>query len=377
MSTATLIAGIPAENPTLFRRLRLAAGDPAAWTKLDSRTMVVVRDIETARAREAGTADETLCPADLAPPQGLSADRATATAEAVTELFRREGVRQVRTDRTLPFIFAWHLQQAGIEVAYDPELGVLDRRTKGEAELAALARAQGVTEEAMEMACRTVATARAAADGTLQCDGETLTSERLKARIAGFLSDRGFSLGHGVIVATAPQAADCHDAGTGPLRTEVPVIIDIYPRDDASRYWGDCTRTVVHGAIPEIVQRMHQAVVAAKAAGIARLQVGQTGEAVHQAVIEVQQRHGFRLSRGQVTDEPTIQHGTGHGIGLEVHEPILLDDGGGPILEHEVFTVEPGLYGRATGGVRVEDMVVVTADGPRNLNRLAEGLDWR
>jgi len=181
MSTATLIAGIPAENPTLFRRLRLAAGDPAAWTKLDSRTMVVVRDIETARAREAGTADETLCPADLAPPQGLSADRATATAEAVTELFRREGVRQVRTDRTLPFIFAWHLQQAGIEVAYDPELGVLDRRTKGEAELAALARAQGVTEEAMEMACRTVATARAAADARA---GGSVCERRSTGRLA-------------------------------------------------------------------------------------------------------------------------------------------------------------------------------------------------
>jgi Xaa-Pro aminopeptidase len=276
----------------------------------------------------------------------------------------------------MPFIFAWHLQQAGIELTYDPELGVLDRRTKNAAELEALARAQAVTEEAMEMACRTVATARAAADGTLQHEGETLTSERLKARVAGFLSDRGFSLGHGAIVATAPHAADCHHAGTGPLKTGLPVIVDLYPRDDTSRYWGDCTRTVVHGSVPEIVQRMHQAVVEAKAAGIAKLQIGQTGEAVHQAVIGVQQRHGFRLSRGQLSDEPTIQHGTGHGIGLEVHEPILLHEAGGPILEHEVFTVEPGLYGRTTGGVRVEDMVVVTADGPRNLNRLPEGLDW-
>lgn len=373
---ATLIAGIPAENPTLFRKLHLAAGDPAAWLTIDGSTLVLIRDIERERAREAGRADRYLCPADAAPSQGLSPDRATATAQAVAELLRRDNVAVVRTDRTLPFIFAWHVMQAGIELQYDPDLGVLDRRTKTEEELHHLARAQSVTEEAMEMACGTIASALAAADGTLTHQGETLTSERVKAMIAGFLIDRGFSLGHGSIVATAPHSGDCHDSGTGPLKTERPVIVDIFPRDDSSRYWGDCTRTVVHGVIPDTVKSMHQAVVEAKAAGIQALQVGTSGEEVHRKVIAVQQSYGFPLSRGRVTDQPSIQHGTGHGIGLEVHEPILLDDGGGPILENEVFTVEPGLYGKATGGVRVEDMIVATASGPRNLNRLPDGLGW-
>ena len=87
--------------------------------------------------------------------------------------------------------------------------------------------------------------------------------------------------------------------------------------------------------------------------------------------------HGFEISRGTTTDEPTIQHGTGHGIGLEVHEPILLDDGGGELLANEVFTIEPGLYGRNDGGVRIEDMLVVQNGPARNLNRLHQGLDWR
>lgn len=376
MKKATLIAGIPAENPTLFRKLHLAAGDPAAWFEIGESTVVLVRDIERERAREAGDADRFLCPADAAPRSGLSPDRATATAQAAAEFLRREHVAAVRTDRSLPFIFAWHLMQLGIELEYDPDLGVLDRRTKNEEELEHLARAQTVTEQAMEMACGTIASATAAADGALNHGGESLTSERVKAMIAGFLIDRGFSMGHGAIVATAPHAGDCHHSGTGPLKTESPVIVDIFPRDDSSRYWGDCTRTVVHGAVPDTVRRMHRAVVEAKAAGIQALQVGASGEEVHRRVIAVQQDHGFPLSRGQVTDEPSIQHGTGHGIGLEVHEPILLDDGGGPILENEVFTVEPGLYGRATGGVRVEDMVVATSSGPRNLNRLHDGLAW-
>ena len=73
----------------------------------------------------------------------------------------------------------------------------------------------------------------------------------------------------------------------------------------------------------------------------------------------------------------SMRHGTGHGIGLDVHEPILLSDGGGEILNNEVFTVEPGLYSAKFGGVRVEDMVAVTAAGPINFNLLPDHLDWR
>ena len=121
---------------------------------------------------------------------------------------------------------------------------------------------------------------------------------------------------------------------------------------------------------------MHAAVVAAKHAATEVLVAGNTADQVHQASDAVLRQHGFKLSRGQVTDHPSIQHGTGHGIGLELHEPILLDNGGGKLMAGEVFTIEPGLYGSIDGGVRVEDMLVVT-DGPAiNLNSLPEGLDW-
>ncbi|MEZ6087759.1 MAG: M24 family metallopeptidase [Pirellulaceae bacterium] len=142
--------------------------------------------------------------------------------------------------------------------------------------------------------------------------------------------------------------------------TQRPVVIDIFPRDESTRFWGDCTRTVVHGQPSDQVLAMHRAVVAAKAAATSALQVGSTGDAVHQAATKVLTQHGFPLSRGTITDHPSIQHGTGHGIGLEIHEPILLDDNGPELLANEVLTIEPGLYGRIDGGVRVEDMVVAT-----------------
>ncbi|MEM8736767.1 MAG: hypothetical protein AAGG44_21225, partial [Planctomycetota bacterium] len=149
----TLIAGIPVENPAFFHRVRFAVGDPAAWLRFDLdgkvETQFIVRDIEMDRAREKVTADSYACPADYTPTGGLSGDRATATAQSVAECLKRSSVELVRTDRTLPFIFAWHIQEAGIQLEYCPELGVSERRSKDEQELEWLQEAQRVTENAM------------------------------------------------------------------------------------------------------------------------------------------------------------------------------------------------------------------------------------
>jgi len=372
-----LIAGIAEKNASLFRRLRVPLGDPGAWIEIGGERIALVRDLEMDRVRQKSLADQVTCPANHPPQSGLSGDRETATAQAVAQLLSSRGAVEVVVDRSLPYIFAWHLQQAGLAVRYDSEFAVRDRRTKTAEEIQWLADAQRATERVMQQACEMIAASTATADGTLRCDGEVLTSERLKSFVAIKFLQQGFTMGHGAIVATAPDVADCHHAGTGPLRTEVPIIIDLFPRGESSRYWGDCTRTVVHGQPSDTVRAMHRAVVAAKTAAEALLMPGNLASDVHQAAETALIQHGYSVSRGTLTDEPSIQHGTGHGIGLEVHEPILLDHGGGEMFAGEVFTVEPGLYGRRDGGVRIEDMVVVTQDGPNNLNELPVGLCWK
>jgi Xaa-Pro aminopeptidase len=374
--TARILAGFADKNASLFKRLGVPLGDPAAWIELSGRRIALVRDLEMDRVQRVGHADDVTSPAEHSPPAGLSPDRETATAEAAAQLLRAARVEEVYADRSLPYIFVWHLQQAEIQVIYDDALGVEDRRQKSHQEIEALANAQRVTEAVMRMLCELVARSRAAADGTLQHEGEPLTSQRLRSMAAIEFMKRGFSMGHGAIVATVPAVADCHHPGEGPLYTAHPVIIDLFPRDESTRYWGDCTRTVVHGQASDTVKAMHAAVREAKAAATARLIAGQTADAVHQASERVLLAHGYPVSRGKITDHPSIQHGTGHGIGLDVHEPILLDREGGEILEQEVFTIEPGLYGRIDGGVRVEDMLVVTAGEPRNLNSLPDSLQW-
>ena len=380
-----VLGGVPATNMNVRHRIQFTVGDAVFYISLpkpdgSSRSILLVRDIEMGLARKHARADEIGCAADYEPEGGLSGDRDTALAQAGAECLRRNGIDRVRTDGSLPMIFTAHLRDTGIEVEYDPQLAVLDRRTKSEEELAHLRRAQSVTEEAMEFACRMICAATPDADGVLRDSDTTLTSELVRQRITSFLIDKNFSNHHDSIVVTVPHVADCHHHGTGPLQTGLPVIIDIFPRDNETGYWGDCTRTAVNGGpSPELAQ-MHAAVVKARVEAIAALRVGTTGAAVHRATVSSISGSGYAMGLPPEDADDgfiSMRHGTGHGIGLDVHEPILLSDGGGEILANEVFTVEPGLYSARFGGVRVEDMVAITLDGPENFNRLPDHLDWR
>lgn len=382
-ATAWVMAGVPTVNYALYHRIRFSVGDPAALVLLPSaeeqpQSLLILRDIEMDRARKHARVDQVGCPADFAPEGGLSGDRETATAQAVAECLRRNSIQRAIADRSLPLLFAHQMMEAGIAVDCDPEWGVLERRSKDNQEIEWLREAQKVTEGAMAMACETVAGAEVRADGVLSVNGEPLTAERLRAKIDVWLLERGYS-NPTSIVAGGPHGADCHDVGSGELKTEQPVIIDIFPRNRETLYSGDCTRTVVHGAVSDELAKMHTAVVAAKAAAIGACRAGVTGEAVHEATIEAIKSHGYSVGLPD-DDSPdsycAITHGTGHGIGLDVHEPPLLDKGGPELVVGDAITVEPGLYCKAIGGVRVEDMVIVTEDDCENLNTLPEGLVW-
>ena len=378
-TTAFLIGGAPSENTALFHRIRFSAGDPAAWIrKPDGSSLLLIRDIEADRARRDAQVDEVSVPADFTPEGGLSGDRATATAQATAECLRRLGMTKVVLDRSTPYIYAHHLEGVGLEVGYDEDLGVKDRRSKSAYELDALRQAQSDTEAVMLSTLQRIAHADIDAEGRLVDDEELMTSERVRGWIDVALLGLGYD-NPGSIVAGGPDAFDCHAHGSGPLRTGEPVIVDIFPLSKSTGYNGDCTRTVVHGSISKEVHRMHAAVQAAKAAGVAAVRSGATGEDVHRATIDVISGHGFEVGLPP-KDAPAewcgMVHGTGHGVGLQVHEPPLLDFKAPALVVGDVLTVEPGLYSAAIGGIRIEDMVAVTESGCENFNRLPEGLTW-
>ncbi|MCY2983221.1 MAG: M24 family metallopeptidase [Planctomycetota bacterium] len=388
MKIARMMAGIPTLNAGLYRKIRFLVGDPVAWVEFyaeeggvgvpATESTLILRDIEMQRARASANATHIACPADFTPTGGLSGDRETATAQSAAEFVIRNGFSKVTVDRSLPMIYAEMLNRAGIAVHCDTEWGLIERRQKDASEIAAIRFAQQQTEEVMRLACQTIARAGVDQENVLMHEGRVLTSERMQSMIDVWLLERGFSNPMS-IVASGPVGADCHDHGHGPIRTMEPVIVDIFPRDKKSLYNGDCTRTVVHGKISPTIASMHAAVTKAKAAAMASVRAGVTGQSVHEATSRSIEASGYQMGfppEGAHDDFASMTHGTGHGLGLEVHEPPLLALGGPELLEGDVVTIEPGLYCKSVGGVRLEDMVVVTSDGCINLNSLPEGLDW-
>lgn len=373
-----ILAGIPARAPYLYKRILFNVHDTVVLIDLPGEgTHLILRDIEIDRAREAGAADHYYAPSDLAPKMGLSGDRDTSNAQAAAELLRRRRISEVWTDRALPMLFAHYLTVAGVAVHCDPEMGILERRAKSDPEIEMLRAAQMDTEEVMRLACEMIATAEVDGNGVLQRDGAPLTSERVRAAIEVELIRRGYA-SNSPIVAGGAQGADPHNKGAGPLSSGQPVIIDIFPQNQSTLYCGDCTRCVVHGEIPDAVGAMHAAVVKAKEASIDACRAGVTGEQVHRAAIDSLKADGFESGRvdGAPESRTAMLHGTGHGIGIEVHEPPLLDTGGPELIFGDALTVEPGLYCKAIGGIRVEDLVIIREGGVENLNTLPEGLTW-
>ena len=187
-NTAMIMAGVPEIHASLYRKIQFSVHDPVVMIEFDGgkKRLLIVRDIEMERAKLNARVTDVHCPADFAPAEGLSGDRATATAQAAAECLRRSGVQVVRGDRLLPLIYVEMIRLAGIAIEYDPDLGVSDRRQKTEEEITWLRESQKVTEAAVELVCRMIANATAASDGVLVAQGRRLSSEYLRLVVDQF-----------------------------------------------------------------------------------------------------------------------------------------------------------------------------------------------
>jgi len=376
---ATIRAGVPAVSKAVYHAIRFLAHDPAVFIELlgeKKRTILIIRDVELERARKFAKADRVYPPAHFAPTAGLSGDREIATAQAAVECLLRHGVRRVAGDRSLPLLYVELAREAGVEITLDFDLGVVQRRQKDDFEVEAMAQAQRDTESAIAMACETILNAPADAAGVLQLDGAPLTSERVKTLIDLHLLKLGYENGES-IVAAGPIGSDCHHPGAGEIRTGQPVMVDVFPMNKSTLYHGDSTRTVCHGDVPDVVRKMHAIVAEAKAAAEKATRAGITGDNVHYATVAVMKSHGVHIGFPP-PDAPAdllfLPHGTGHGLGLDLKEPPLLDFKGVELLDGDAVTIEPAVYCKSVGGVRIEDLYIVRADRAQNLGGLSEDL---
>lgn len=261
-----------------------------------------------------------------------------------------------------PLGLAEKLKRDGYKIKISEEALCPQREIKNTAEISAVQNSQRAAVAAMNTAIKQIASAEIGKDGLLRCGKTVLTSELVRATICHTLLDQG-CVALETIVACGPHSADPHERGTGPLRAGQPIVLDIFPRSTATGYWGDLTRTVCRGPAPAELKKMYAAVKAAQAVALKEVKAGAWTDTVHVAAAGKLDRRGFKTETNDGIPQGFI-HGTGHGVGLEIHEaPRVSSANHQKLRAGMIITIEPGLYYPELGGIRIEDTILVTKEG--------------
>jgi Xaa-Pro aminopeptidase len=328
-------------------------------------------DLEIDRARKQAKADEIVSFSQFEREVQGTQKKAPPFEKVMSHFLCKRGVRSALVPANFPLGYAEELATRKIRVRATNGLFWPEREAKSEDELRQMRRALAITEKGLARAMEVLAASKTGRGKKLTWSGRTLTSEILRAEIDSAILRAG-GLPANTIVAGGDQACDPHERGFGPLKADSLIILDIFPRDATSGYYGDMTRTVVRGRASEEQRRLWETVREGQALALKKMKPGVDGLKLH---TEVKQ---FFTDRGYPTEvragrQVGFFHGTGHGLGLEIHEF--------PRFQKTVFkpgqvlTVEPGLYYPGIGGARLEDVVVLTRNGTRLLSRFEMRLE--
>lgn len=340
--------------------------DPFLYIEHDEQRYTAVKSLEAARMRD--IAGMTVFPLDELGFDDFRAagqDPDTAELNTLVEACRRVGVTKAVVPPTFPIDVADHLRANGIDLSVDRDLFVMRRRVKTPEELAGIRRAQIAAEAGVSHVADALDRAEIGADGGLLLDGVPLTCEDLKTGIRAAYLRNGCD-DAGMIVAHGAQTCIGHHAGSGQIFAGEPVTVDICPRDIESGGNSDMTRTFVKGEINEELAFYYRIVKESFDATLAAIRPGLPVAELHRiscAPIEAAgQPTQLTKKPGEVLDEGYF-HSLGHGIGLEVHEAPSLNQNDAVLVAGDVIAIEPGCYRQGFGGVRLEDIVLVTEDG--------------
>ena len=359
-------------SAALRHEVPVSIGDPFLYAEVGGRAAILTTSLELERIAAARPDARLLEWADLGfydlLESGMTRDQ--MVLELLSRAVAEMGVRDAHVDPEFPLAVADRLRRDGLTLTPDHDLFSDRRRVKSGAELAGIRRAQAAAEAGMAAAAALLREAVPEGD-MLVVDGAPLTAEMVRAALRDACAAHGAPAPPDVIVASVWQGFG-HEAGSGPLPANLPIQIDLWPRDEESSCWADMTRTFVVGTVAEPVRAQEALVAEALTRVREAVRPGITGRDLHAITCDVFEAAGHRTQRTGPGEDPNegFQFSLGHGVGLEVHEdPGLGQTGRSPLVAGDVLAVEPGLWEREVGGVRFEDLLLVTEDGCENLTR--------
>jgi Xaa-Pro aminopeptidase len=340
--------------------------DPFAVLEINRRKVILgVSPMEEGRAN-LETTGKTVVP--------LNRKKGKTLNYVLAGLIRDHGTERIRVPPSFPVGLAQELKGEGIGIEIDGRTLSERRRVKTKGQIQAIEQAQRCCESVFAMV-RSLLAGCPVKGEILFHEGRMLTAQKVRSMIEVFLLESGFETAD-TIFAPGRGGADPHWRGEGPIHTGVPIVMDVFPRSRQSRYHSDMSRTFVVGRATKSVREMHAAVVEAQDTAFNRLKNGVALSDVHQAVCDLFKKRGYPVPGGGKFPRRGFLHGTGHGLGLQVHEAPSVSVTADIFQPGDVVTIEPGLYDRRVGGMRIEDVAVCMPDGSvRNLTNFPRDLE--
>jgi Xaa-Pro aminopeptidase len=369
--SARLMVAASETDPDMLYATRFWAPDPFIYLERNGRRTLVLSDLEIDRARKQADANEFVMFSDLEREVQGKSKKAPPYEKVLARFLKKRGVRSAVVPANFPLGYAEELAANKIRVRATNGLFWPEREAKSEKEVEMIGRALRITEAGLKRAIEILKASKPGVGRKLRWNGKTLTSEMLRAEIDSAVLRAG-GVPAGTIVAGGDQACDPHERGYGPLYADSLIILDVFPRDAKTGYFGDMTRTVVRGRASDAQRKLWETVKAGQSLALKKIKAGVDGLSIHKAIQEFFAKRGFptEVRKGRRVG---FFHGTGHGLGLEIHEYPRLQKV--VLRARQVLTVEPGLYYPGLGGARIEDVVLVTKTGCRILSRFPKQLE--
>jgi Xaa-Pro aminopeptidase len=349
---------------------KFRAPDAFVFLGMGAKKFLLLSDLEVDRGRSEAKADRV--DAFSTVEKNVQGKKKPGFATVVAAWLKENKVRSVRVPADFPLALARSLKKEGVRIKAAAGSFWPERELKSPSEVRAIEAALRIAEAGMNRGFEILASARPGKDGRLLVGRRLLTAEALRIEIETAIVRAGGEARGDTIVACGKLACDPHARGHGPLRANELIILDIFPRDARSGYFGDITRTVVRGRASGAQRHMWETCLAGQKMAFARMKPGRQGAAIQESIRAFFARRGYPT---EIRDGHWrgFFHGLGHGLGLEIHEAPRFASA--TLIPGQILTVEPGIYIPELGGVRHEDVALITPLGHRVLSRLPKPLE--
>ena len=356
------------KDSDMFYATQFMVGDPVVFLEVHGKKILFLSDLEIERGKNEAQVDR-IC--NIKNYEELAKKNGTKNpdiADIIDEILKEMKIKSVVVPENFYDSIGFKLRSMGYELVSRKGTFFEERLIKTDKEIEKIAWVSMINEKAMDAAISIIRrSAINDKDGYLYYIGQKLTSEYVKNVIKRTLLDNDCLAASGSIVSCGDQACEPHNSGSGPLKANEFIVIDIFPFSEKTRYCADMTRTVIRGKASAEQKKLYETVLDAQEKAIKMIRHGVLYRDIHEHVVEFFKKEGYRS--GEINGKVQgFFHGIGHGLGLDIHEEPRCREGN--LLEPgNVITIEPGLYYYGLGGVRIEDLLVVTKNGYRNLNK--------